>query len=550
MTLLFTLGTLVLILWVHANRDLQLAKYFSTDNSSNGHTKIDFEEFALSSIGRRGPIESVELSKNNLQNPQFWFLAVLLPSMLGLFLPLLNFLLMRLSILLNDFENYRTESEYRTYLIIKVFSFRFVCYFATLYYYSIISIGDDTSSEIGQQSVDNGVLRVATGVFVYTTVAQWWQNFVHVCFPMLIGQLRMNHRNQRLADELRELEVEEADIYRKSKICFDDQLKQRQIRLMNKRLLLEQAQDKVWIELLLPTHDSFPEYIQAVVQFIFVSCFSVVLPLTPLIVLFNYLISMRLDAYKLCRCRRRPIAEKTGGIGVWEHVLHIVAVISVLTNCWLMGFTSSQFYWIKEQISEVGLFAVIVVWEHIMLLIKYVMTTSISSLPKTVRDAMKREQYELNKQRNTLMQERRQQQQQLLNDEMNNNNLIPPCTDGGGGSISSSHRQLSARLLRHRRSGRNSTDTDHSGVSSSSSATTTTTTTTSLNRRVLHPPHVPVRLEPHAQRGRSSSTTPESVRNPPRSSSGTTSYDSHRSSSTTTPESRHLASLNQQKMGT
>ena len=37
------------------------------------------------------------------------------------------------------------------------------------------------------------------------------------------------------------------------------------------------------------------------------------------------------------------MAKKTGGIGVWEHVLHIVAVISVLTNCWLIGFTSPQF---------------------------------------------------------------------------------------------------------------------------------------------------------------------------------------------------------------
>ena len=44
-----------------------------------------------------------------------------------------------------------------------------------------------------------------------------------------------------------------------------------------------------------------------------------------------------------------------------------------------------------------------------MLLVKYIMSASMSPLPKSVRDAMKREQYELDKQRNTLMQERRQQ---------------------------------------------------------------------------------------------------------------------------------------------
>jgi Calcium-activated chloride channel len=437
LTLLFTMGTLILILWVHANRDWQLATYFS--DSAHATDQPEIHGLTLSAIGRRGPVVNVELTRDNLRSPTFWFIVVLLPSMLGLFLPLLNFLLMRLSIVLNDFENYRTESEYRTYLIIKVFSFRFVCYFATLYYYSILSIGGDASTESGQQAIENGILRVGTGVLVYTTVAQWWQNFVHICFPMLIGQLRMNHRNQRLADELHDIEIEEAEIYRLSTIRFDQKLKERQVRLVNKRLLLEQAQDDVWIELLLPTHDSFPEYIQAVVQFTFVSCFSVVLPITPLIVLFNYLISMRLDAYKLCRGRRRPISEKTGGIGVWEHVLHIVAVISVLTNCWLMGFLSSQFYWIKEEITEIGLFAVVVVWEHIMLLIKYIMSNSISPLPKTVRDAMKREQYILDQQRTTLMQERRQQQQQQLNEELSAVVEDPP----------SPHR-LSRRRRRHR----------------------------------------------------------------------------------------------------
>jgi hypothetical protein len=220
----------------------------------------------------------------------------------------------------------------------------------------------------------------------------------------------MNHRNKRLVEELREIELEEEDINRLSVNDIDENLKKRQAKLVNKRLLLEQAQDDIWLEVMYPAHDSFPEYIQAVVQFTFVSCFSVVLPITPLIVLFNYLVSMRLDAYKLCRGRRRPLAEKTGGIGIWEHLLHIVAVISVLTNCWLMGFTSSQFTWIADKIGYIGLFAVIVAWEHIMLLIKYVMSTSMSPLPKSVRDAMKREQHELDKQRTTSMQERRVQQ--------------------------------------------------------------------------------------------------------------------------------------------
>ena len=136
--------------------------------------------------------------------------------------------------------------------------------------------------------------------------------------------------------------------------------KHRQKRLINSRLLLEQAQSNIWEEMMLPNHDSFPEYIVAVVQFAYGTCFSTALPITPLIVLINHLLAMRLDAYKLCRGRRRPLAQKTGGIGVWEHVLHIVTVIAVFTNCTLMALTSSLFKWLGTKIGHIGLLVVAV----------------------------------------------------------------------------------------------------------------------------------------------------------------------------------------------
>ena len=48
----------------------------------------------------------------------------------------------------------------------------------------------------------------------------------------------MNHRNNRLADELRNLELEEEEICRLAAIWIDDSLPLRQVRLINKRLLL------------------------------------------------------------------------------------------------------------------------------------------------------------------------------------------------------------------------------------------------------------------------------------------------------------------------
>jgi hypothetical protein len=387
LTLLFTVGTLILILLIHTNRD-QLLKYYTTDESE------EFQiHFSISAIKETELVNTVVITKELVKDPTFWFLAAGLPALLGLCLPLINFILMRVSIVLNDFENYRTESEYRTHLIIKVFSFRFVCYFATLYYYAFISVGS-------AQEIKTGILRVGTGVFINITVSHWWGVFLQIFFPLAIRSFRLNRQRDQLRDELKLIEVEEKET-ESSNASDDDDAKEKRINLINRRLLLDQAQDEVWEEIMLPMHDCFPDYIQAVILFAFVTCFSVMLPITPFICFINHLLNMRFDAYKLCRGRRRPLAHKTGGIGVWEHVLHIVTVIAVLTNCWLMGFTNEL---ITNLISdENGLLAIAIVvgWEHIMLLIKYVMQASISPFPKSVQDEMKKEQFLKERKRNS-----------------------------------------------------------------------------------------------------------------------------------------------------
>jgi hypothetical protein len=398
-TLAFTVGTLVLILLVHANRDQLLARYIALLDASDSDSEKFHMDFSVSTIGYSRPVNSVPITRDLLMDPTFWFLTAGLPSLLGLCLPLLNFILMRVSIVLNDFENYRTESEYRTHLIIKVFSFRFVCYFATLYYYAFISTGSP-------QAIENGILRVGTGVFIYVTVSHWWGVFLQIFFPLSIRKVRLHFQKKQLRGELKMIELEENQLEASNPAEDDEAANEKRINLVNRRCLLDQGQDEVWEEIMLPMHDSFPEYIQAVILFAYVTCFSVVLPITPFFCLINHLLSMRLDAYKVCRGRRRPLTHKTGGIGVWEHVLHVVTVIAVLTNCWLMGFTNATISSLSKSIGTLGLFAIVVGWEHIMLLIKYVMQTSISHLPKSVREEIQKEEFRIAQKRNHSLQRR------------------------------------------------------------------------------------------------------------------------------------------------
>ena len=385
----FTALALFLILLVHTNRDCQMASYI--EKQTNPDAEPFTFEISFMNIGEKAEISEVPLTREILTDPMFWVVVGALPAILGLCIPIMNLILMKIAVMLNNFENYRTESEYRTHLIIKVFSCRFVSQFGTVYYYAYLSMGD-------KLAIENGILRMGTSLLVYTTVAHWWQIFLQVYFFKFISNFRRWRYRSKLRDQLSAIEIEEEAIANGTGDTAA-RIKSRQTCRINKRMLLDQAQDDIWFEIMNPPHNSFAEYITAVIQFTFVTCFSVVLPITPVFVLFNYLLSMRYDAYKLCRGRRRPLARRTGGIGIWEHLVHIVAVIAVLTNCWLMGFTNSNFAGLKESVGNIGIFAIVVVWEHIMLLIKYVMQVTTSPLPRSVQDTLKREQHLLERQR-------------------------------------------------------------------------------------------------------------------------------------------------------
>uniref|UniRef100_A0A7S0G9H2 Anoctamin transmembrane domain-containing protein n=1 Tax=Proboscia inermis TaxID=420281 RepID=A0A7S0G9H2_9STRA len=230
-------------------------------------------------------------------------------------------------------------------------------------------------------------------------MSHWWNILVTIYVPLWYHRWKLSRHRQNIYRETRALEsLDDRSRKFKGNTEFDTSIK---ATIANRKILLEQAQSSVWEETMLPRHDSFNDYVYVVIQFAYVCCFSVVLPITPLIVLLNYLFSMRVDAYKLCRGRQRPLSQKSGGIGVWENVLNVVTVVAVLTNCALMAISSSQFIKLREKIGDVSMLFVVIGLEHVMLFIKYILHTSLTSMPKSVLDSMKKERYEINKKRNS-----------------------------------------------------------------------------------------------------------------------------------------------------
>lgn len=76
----------------------------------------------------------------------------------------------------------------------------------------------------------------------------------------------------------------------------------------------------------------FPEYLEMVLQYGFVTIFVTAFPLAPLFALINNIFEMRLDAKKLLVHYRRTTFPRVYGIGIWYRILDCISKLAVITN--------------------------------------------------------------------------------------------------------------------------------------------------------------------------------------------------------------------------
>lgn len=77
-----------------------------------------------------------------------------------------------------------------------------------------------------------------------------------------------------------------------------------------------------------------------VLQYGFVTIFVTAFPLAPLFALINNVLEMRLDAKKFIKYYRRPVPTRVKDIGIWYQIMAIVGRISVVSNAFIIAFSS------------------------------------------------------------------------------------------------------------------------------------------------------------------------------------------------------------------
>jgi len=128
---------------------------------------------------------------------------------------------------------------------------------------------------------------------------------------------------------------------------------------------------------------TFDEYSEMVIQYGYITLFAAAFPLAPLMAVINNMIEIRTDAFKLLSSTVRPDYKGAEGIGNWYGVLEILGIISVITNCLLIGFSfdtiSREFP--KDDSRKFYVFGVVIIMEHGILFIKYLISILVPDVP-------------------------------------------------------------------------------------------------------------------------------------------------------------------------
>eukprot|EP00606_Chrysophyceae_sp_TOSAG23-5_P000230 GSChrysophyteH2.ASY1.ANO1.782.1 assembled CDS len=237
----------------------------------------------------------------------------------------------RFGIRLNNWENYRTETDFEDALVTKTLVFQVTNNFAAATFTTFGKglIFDDCSG--GSCIGDLRTLLFAI-IFVRLGMTVWrlFKSIVYRFTDDIIGKANNKlHSNGGSAgkgeDDDDDVDVaERAELLQLSEESEDDKQFQEEIKLTN-------------------YEGTFNSYSESALQFGFVSLFSVAMPLLPVYALFENFFLIRVNAWRLCVLHRRPHVVVVGNIGEWAFFIKFLSYMGPFWGCGIIVFASPNF---------------------------------------------------------------------------------------------------------------------------------------------------------------------------------------------------------------
>ncbi|XP_068944701.1 anoctamin-10 isoform X2 [Petaurus breviceps papuanus] len=247
---------------------------------------------------------------------------------------------------LTSWENHRLESAYQNHLVLKVLVFNFLNCFASLFYIAFVMR-------------DMKLLRQSLATLLITS--QILNQIVETLLPYWLQRkygLRVKKKVQALKADV------DVTLY--------------------EQIILEKEKGTYL--------GTFDDYLELFLQFGYVSLFSCVYPLAAAFAVLNNFSEINSDALKMCKVFKRPFAEPSSSIGVWQLAFETMSVISVVTNCALIGM-SPQLNAVFPD-SKTDLILIVVAVEHALLALKFVLAFVIPDKPQEIQVKLAKLEFE------------------------------------------------------------------------------------------------------------------------------------------------------------
>ncbi|NXE56072.1 ANO7 protein, partial [Casuarius casuarius] len=231
------------------------------------------------------------------------------------FILILSKIYISLAHFLTKWEMHRTETEYEDAFIFKVFIFQFVSFYSSPIYIAFFK----------------GRFVGYPGNYVNFLGVRSEECSPGGCLIELAQELLIIMVGKQIINNMQEVVIPKLKCWW-HKHRLDSSKKGESV----------QAEEAPWEKnyQLLVFEGLFDEYLEMVMQFGFITIFVAACPLAPLFALLNNWVEIRLDAQKFVCDYRRPVAERAQGIGIWFYILEVIAQLAVISNAFLIAFTS------------------------------------------------------------------------------------------------------------------------------------------------------------------------------------------------------------------
>ncbi|XP_065163565.1 anoctamin-10 isoform X3 [Atheta coriaria] len=283
----------------------------------------------------------------------------------------------RLATYLTEWENHRTQSQYDRHRVTKLILFEFVNNFMSLFYIAfILQDMDMLRSQVATMLIITQAINNVQEAIIPLVIKFYHVKVLEI--QNIISGVPKRAELQKTGRPTLQREYSEyAPLAAVPEIPEDDQR-------------IKDADEEGDLDDYEGTYD---DYLEMFIQFGYVVLFSSVYPIAAFWAVFNNVLEIRADAFKLCVVYQRPMGKRVKDIGAWQKAFEALGALSIMTNCGLLCL-SPQVRAYRPEYSEVGWVLLFVILEHFLLGLRYLLHIAITDKPQWVRVALAKKNHE------------------------------------------------------------------------------------------------------------------------------------------------------------